>query len=155
MVTFAGSQSNFFEALYRVIELDFDAVKAYQAAIERLDDEDYKETLGEFMEDHQRHIDELSAYLRKEGKQPPVGADMKSILTQGKVVIAGLASDQAILRAMLSNEEDTNTAYERISSHPDKPQELNDVLNKALQDEHRHREWVKQELEQDYQATGS
>ena len=38
---------------------------------------------------------------------------MKALLTKGKVVIAGLMGDEAILQAMRTNEADTNTAYER------------------------------------------
>lgn len=155
MVTFAGTQSNFFDALYRVIELDFDAIKAYQAAIDRVDDENYREVLERFKEDHQRHVDEFSKYLREQGKKFPSEADVKSILTQGKVMIAGLTTDRAILRAMRSNEEDTNKAYERIVSHPDKPEGLKQVLEKALQDERRHRDWLSQEIDKDYRATGT
>jgi len=155
MVTFAGTQSNFFDALYRVIELDFDAIKAYQTAIDRLGDEGYRETLEQFKEDHQRHINDFSNYLREQGKKFPVEADVKSILTQGKVMIAGLTTDRAILRAMRSNEEDTNQAYERILSHPDRPEGLEQSLDKALQDERRHRDWLSQEIDKDYQATGT
>ena len=146
---------DFFDALYRVIELDFDAIKAYQTAIDRLGDEGYRETLEQFKEDHQRHINDFSNYLREQGKKFPVEADVKSILTQGKVMIAGLTTDRAILRAMRSNEEDTNQAYERILSHPDRPEGLEQSLDKALQDERRHRDWLSQEIDKDYQATGT
>ena len=155
MVTFAGTQSNFFDALYRVIELDFDAVKAYQTAIDRLGDEGYRKTLEQFKEDHQRHINDFSNYLREQGKKFPIEADVKSILTQGKVMIAGLTTDRAILRAMRSNEEDTNQAYERVLSHPDRPEGLKQSLDKALQDERRHRDLLSQEIDKDYQATGT
>ena len=47
------------------------------------------------------------------GRTPPKEGDMKALLTKGKVVIAGLMGDEAILQAMRTNEADTNTAYER------------------------------------------
>jgi hypothetical protein len=47
------------------------------------------------------------------GRNPPKEGDMKSILTKGKVVMAGLIGDKAIFEAMRMNEADTNTAYER------------------------------------------
>jgi hypothetical protein len=44
------------------------------------------------------------------GRTPPKEGDMKALLTKGKVVIAGLMGDAAILQAMRTNEADTNTA---------------------------------------------
>ena len=38
---------------------------------------------------------------------------MKAILTQGKVVLADMFGDSAILKAMKTNEDDTVTAYDR------------------------------------------
>lgn len=149
MATFAGTQTDFLDAISAIIELDYDAIKAYQAAIDRLDDEEYQEILQEFMEDHQRHIDDLSGYLTEQGQTPPFESDLKGILTQGKVVIAALTTDHAILRAMRSNEEDTNKAYERIVSHPAKPDELSQVLSQALSDERRHRNWFLEEINMD------
>ena len=48
-----------------------------------------------------------------------------TVLTKGKVVLGGLIGDNAVLQAMKTNEDDTNTAYER-----------------ALGDERRHRDWM-------------
>jgi len=39
--------------LNNLIELDYDAIAAYKAAIERLDDMQFKQQLAAFMEDHQ------------------------------------------------------------------------------------------------------
>ena len=146
MVTPAETQNNFLDAISALIELDYNAIKAYQTAIDRLNDEEYQEILQEFMEDHQRHIDNLSNYLIEQRRTPPSEPDLKSIFIQGKVVIASLTTDQAILRAMRSNEEDTNKAYERIISHPGKPDELSQVLNQGLSDERRHRDWFLEEI---------
>jgi hypothetical protein len=59
------------------------------------------------------HITELGDILSSMGRTPPKEGDMKALLTKGKVVIAGLMGDEAILQAMRTNEADTNTAYER------------------------------------------
>ncbi|OAQ22089.1 hypothetical protein K457DRAFT_131499 [Linnemannia elongata AG-77] len=56
MVTLVGTQEDFLKALTELIELDYDAVEAYQAAIERIKDPVYKENLEEFQQDHKRHI---------------------------------------------------------------------------------------------------
>ena len=73
----------------------------------------YRNALAEFERDHLRHITELGDILSSMGRTPPKEGDMKALLTKGKVVIAGLMGDEAILQAMRTNEADTNTAYER------------------------------------------
>ena len=47
----------------------------------------------------------------------PLLGSAKSYLTQGKVILANLIGDLTILRAMRSNEIDTNTAYEFAKKH--------------------------------------
>ncbi len=49
-------------------------------------------------------------------------------LHKGKVVLANLMGDEAILSAMLSNEEDTNTAYKKMNERTDIWDEAIDVL---------------------------
>jgi hypothetical protein len=75
----------------------YDAADAYQAAIDRLKDSRCRARLTEFKSDHLRHVEELSQILSRMGRTPPSGGDMKSILTSGKVVMAGLMGDEAIL----------------------------------------------------------
>lgn len=146
MITTVGMQKDFLSALEQLVRLDYDAIDAYEAAINRLENEYYQDKLEEFKVDHQRHIDEVSEFLRKNNKTPPVGSDIKSLLTQGKVVLAKLLGDETILRAMKSNEIDTNTAYERINSYKAIPQDIKEVLEKGLQDEKKHLAWLEEQL---------
>jgi hypothetical protein len=76
------------------------------------------------------------------GRQPPAEGDMKSWLTQGKVVLGGLVGDKAVLQTMKTNEDDTNTAYECAVKHPDALGELHATLERGLADERRHRDWL-------------
>ena len=69
------------------------------------------------------------------------------MLTEGKVVIAGIMGDKAILTAMKSNEDDTNTAYERSVDNDVVPAQVKDTLREFLGDERRHRAWIEQQLE--------
>lgn len=124
-----------------LIELDYDAVEAYQAAIDRLEDKNYKDQLANFMQDHQNHIAALSQLVSQEGGSPADGADMKVILTKGKVVIANLGGDETILKAMLMNEEVTNKSYEK-EVEKDFPQPIQAILMAHLADERRHKEWL-------------
>lgn len=132
--------------LNNVIELDYDAIAAYKAAIERLDDMQFKQQLAAFMEDHQNHITALSESVRLEGGNPADSGDMKQILTKGKVVIAELGGDDAILKAMKMNEEVTNKTYEEMVEEPF-PGAIKLILQNGLADERRHRAWLDATIE--------
>ncbi len=146
MATLIGNEAAFSDTLKNLIALDFDAVAAYEAAINRLDDPLIKDQLGEFMSDHQRHIQELSAIVRELGELPPTDKDFKAVLTQGKVVIGNLAGDKGILQAMKSNEDDTNQAYEQALKRSDILPRAEGLLKQNLADERRHRSWIEERL---------
>ena len=124
-----------------LIELEYDAIAAYQAAIERLEDKNYQSQLNTFMQDHENHIAALSQLVSQEGGVPADKGDMKAILTKGKVVIADLAGDEAILKAMLMNEEVTNKNYEKEVTKA-YPEPIQSILQHHLADERRHKEWL-------------
>jgi len=142
-----GTQKDLNSLLEQLIELDYDAVEAYDAAIERLAGAPLRETMGGFRKDHLRHIEELSAILRQSGREPPSGPDAKRLLASGKVVIAGLIGDRAILMAMKTNEDDTNTAYERAAGNTVVPAGVKQILQRGLADERRHRAWIEQQVD--------
>jgi uncharacterized protein (TIGR02284 family) len=146
MATLIGNEVSFVEALMDLIELDFDAVAAYEAAVNRLNDPFVKDQMGQFMSDHQRHIQELSVIVRELGQVPPTGSDFKAVLTQGKVVIGGLVGDKGILSAMRSNEDDTNQAYEQALKRNDILPRAEGILKQNLADERRHRAWIEERL---------
>jgi uncharacterized protein (TIGR02284 family) len=147
MVTTIGLNPDFQVVLKSLIALDYDAVEAYQAAIDRLENSEYKQKLSEFRDDHLRHTRELSDIARQLGIDPPHGPDMKVAVARGKVVLMNLFGDRAILMAMKTNEEDTNTAYDRASNHHDLPPIAVNVIQRAYADERRHRAWIVATLE--------
>lgn len=142
MATLVGKEDNLEDLLQDLIELDYDAIAAYEAAIERLDNVEYQQKLRGFCEDHRRHTTNLAPFLTRLGEEVPDGADAKSLLTKGKVVLADLMGDEAIIKAMKTNEEDTNTAYERAVKHADVTPEIRQVLQSNLEDERTHRAWM-------------
>ncbi|MCD6038634.1 MAG: hypothetical protein K0S27_34 [Gammaproteobacteria bacterium] len=142
MATMVGKQDDFTKALQELLELDYDAIEAYEAAINRIEDSNFKSKLSDFKIDHQRHVTEISALLRSRNADVPRGPDIKQWLTKGKVALGGMIGDNAILTAMLTNEEDTNTAYERMINHPEMWKEAAPILESGLLDEKRHKSWL-------------
>ena len=147
MTTFTGTQSDFTSALKDLIALEYDALSAYETAILKLESEKYKAQFIAFKADHQRHIQELSDFLRHRGEDFPQEGDYKEWLTKGKIFLANLIGDKAILSAMRSNEFDTNTAYERITSREDQLLGIENIIERGLEDEKRHKSWIEEELE--------
>jgi len=151
MVTNVGNQENFTDAIKELIELDYDAVEAYEVAIKNLENAKYKDKFIEFKGDHEQHIKQLSAFLERSSEVAPTKADKtKGLLAQGKVAIASLVGDKTILKAMLSNEEDTVTAYERINERVEESSDtkIATIIAKGLADETRHKDWITTTLDQ-------
>jgi len=142
MVTTIGRESTVEALLKDLIQLDYDAIAAYDAAIERLDEPAFRNTLTGFRDDHRRHTQNLAPFLRELGAEVPTEGDAKQLLTKGKVVMANLLGDTAILHAMRTNEDDTNTAYGRAVEHVGLSDEARAVVRQNLADERRHCEWI-------------
>jgi uncharacterized protein (TIGR02284 family) len=148
MTTTVGTEKTLESLLEDLIQLDYDAADAYQAAIDRLENSRFRSALAEFKLDHLRHITELGDILSSMGRTPPKEGRMKALVAKGKVVIAGLMGDESILQAMRTNEADTNTAYERAVNFKGLQANTRDVLERGLEDERRHCEWILETLKQ-------
>lgn len=147
MATFIGKETQVVKLLTNLVELDFDAIGAYQAAIDRFESPAYKGMMQQFMQDHERHTRDLSPLIIELGGSPPTSGDLKEVLIKGKVVLGQITGDSGILSAMQSNEDDTNTAYERAVERLDITDRIRAVLARGLEDERRHRAWITQELD--------
>jgi len=151
MVTMIGTQKSFIEAIKELIELEYDAIGAYEIAFKNLENPEYKEKFEELKSDHHGHIKELSNFLLANKEECPSSSDtLKKLLVNGKAELASLFGDQNILSSMLSNEEDTNTAYERISARLGESDDskISEIIIKGLEDERRHKSWLQNNISQ-------
>jgi rubrerythrin len=144
MTTTVGNETDFNKLVTNLIYLERDAIAAYEATIERLSDHALSEHIARFREDHLQHLDVLTEMAREAGAEAPPEGDMKQMLTTGKIAMADLAGDGAILKAMKTNEDDTVQAYERAAGHENAQPRSKAFFEKALADETRHREWMEQ-----------
>jgi rubrerythrin len=147
MVSFVGRQADFASALKEAVELEYDAAEAYDVAIARIESDNFKEVLRSFCADHRRHIEKLSELLKNHDEEAPTGPDnSKRLLVKGKTVLGALLGDTSILRAINSNEIDTNAAYERLSLYEDIWDEAVQIVHDFLQDERRHKKWLEEHI---------
>lgn len=123
--------------------LERDAVAAYDAAIDRLDDAGHKAKVAQFREDHVQHLEELETLAQKHGGRFPLDPGALSILTTGKVKMADMmGGDGAILKAMAANEVQTVTAYDNAAENDAVPAEDRSIFERARADEERHKAWM-------------
>lgn len=144
MVTTVGHESDLKDMLQDLLRLEHDAIDAYDAAIERLEDTKAQEALRSFRKDHERHIQDLTPHLSGMGGDVPTDSGPKSLLTQGKVKLAALIGDSTILAAMATNEVETESAYRTASERDDVEGELREKLRQGMADEARHKQWMKE-----------
>ncbi len=144
MATMVGTQHDFASATISLLELEYDALEAYTKAIDKLENNDYKNKLREFAGDHERHIRQLSMLLSMHKVDFAAGPDLKQWLTKGKVMLADLVGDRTILFAMFTNEIDTNKAYDSMLNRSDMWMEAHEILTNAREDEKKHKAWLEQ-----------
>ena len=142
MPTTVGTENTAADLVKNLLVLEHDAMAAYDKTIERLDRGDYRQQIESFRRDHEEHVQELGRIADRLGVDKPTEGDMKQWLTTGKVALADLAGDDAILKAMKTNEDDTVAAYEQALSNSVTDAELRPVIEKGLADEKRHRAWM-------------
>ena len=128
-----------------LIRFDFDAIGAYDEAIEQIKDIEVVERLTSFRGDHENHVADLSAIVQRLGGSPPSKPGLRGIARKTLTKVAGLIGTEACLRAMESNENVLNQQYaNRVKL--DLPEDVLAVIRRNYQDEQRHLAWVREAL---------
>jgi uncharacterized protein (TIGR02284 family) len=129
-----------------LIRFDHDAIGAYDEAIENITEIAIKEQLMRFRGDHERHVLDLSAVVRRLGGTPPEHPGVRGVIRKTMTRVAGLIGTEMTLRAMRSNEEMLNKQYaERLKKAF--PADILDLVRRNYGDEQRHLAWVEQALQ--------
>ncbi len=128
------------------IQLDLDAIVAYDEAIAACENIEIRSRLAEFRTDHERHVQDLSETVVRYGGQPKRTRDFKGFVIEGFTKVAS-RGDRSALQAMRGNEELTNRSYE-AALKDNLPADVRALLEKNLADERRHLAWIKDALDQ-------
>lgn len=136
------TESEIIDKLNHLLELDYDAIAAYQAAIDRLENSDHRAQLEYFKQEHERHVALLSNKVVNMGGTPKHSGDAKKLLAKGKVVVADLSGDAAVLKAMRSNEAEINELYAIAVEDVRGLDDIYYLLNQNFQDEKKHKYWL-------------
>lgn len=146
MVTFVGTQSNFFDALNNLLELEYEAVEIYESAIKHLENIEYISQIKSFKQDHKKHFEFLNKYLDQKSYDHATGAGVKQLLNIAAISFSSLIGDNNVLKSLLGAEEDTNKAYERITSHKEKDSTISSQLDEFYNDEKKHKSWIEKTI---------
>jgi uncharacterized protein (TIGR02284 family) len=129
-----------------LIRFDHDAIGAYDEAIDNIREPAISEPLLRFRGDHERHVLDLSAVVRRLGGNPPEHPGARGVIRKTMTKVAGLMGTEMTLKAMRSNEEVLNKQYgERLKK--EFPADILDIIRRNFSDEQRHLAWVEQALQ--------
>lgn len=138
-------QNKMIDRLNELIALDYDAVGAYEAAIDRIDVEFLRSRLREFQGDHRRHIQELSRVVVGLGGKAREKPDVKGFFIKGFTAITSVMGNEAALKAMQGNEKLTNRTYEQAMKEG-WPEEVRVIIERNFRDEQRHLAFIEESL---------
>lgn len=132
--------------LCSLMQLDIDAVNAYEQALNSVDHISVRISLIHFQNDHKRHIEDLDKVIRSLGAHPPEKTlDIKGFFIKSFTAIRSLTGTEGALKAMLSNEKLTTSTYAEALSIS-APMEIKSLIQHNYADEQRHLEYIKKAL---------
>ena len=134
-------------ALNDLIELDHNAIGGYNSAINGLEGHpDIMNTFKGFRADHERHVQELSPFVQQYGGKPAKHPGAMGLLQKGWTEISKLGGADAILSAMVSNEQTAVNTYEKGVTKAFPPDVLK-AVERGVSDERRHLSYCQAQYE--------
>ena len=144
---FIMNEKEIADKLSSLVQLDIDAIHAYDQAIDKIDVPSIHEQLRQFRDDHHRHVTDLSAAIRQLGGTPPdFSPDFKGYFIQGFTSLRSMTGTEGALKAMRTNEQLTNRTYEEASSWSLSPS-IHALIEQNYADEKRHIMYIDQAIE--------
>jgi hypothetical protein len=148
----AGSRtpptSEILDGLNDLLQLDHDAIGAYEIAIEKLEDRDHASQISGFKRDHERHIRDLNEAIASLGGTPKNEPHATGPFKQALQSLGGLGGDKGVLIAWRTNELLVRTKYDSYAAKANFwGENLKRLVDRNALDEERHYEWVTRALE--------
>lgn len=136
--------------LTNLVQLDIDAILAYDHAIADIDEMRIRNNLERFRGDHERHVENLSRLIVTYGGRPPeFSRDFKGFIIEGMTAIMTKGGTRSTLLAMTSNEAITNARY-RAATSLDFPPEIKETIQHNYRDEQHHIAFIKEVLKEKF-----
>jgi rubrerythrin len=132
------------KVLNDLLQLDIDAVNAYDLALKHIDDRNVYKTIRGFRQDHLQHMSDLTKFIKKyDGIPIEYSPDLKGYLIEGITILRSVTDTKGALNAMESNEKITTKNYNgALQENLEFPNDIKDLLLKNFMDENRHLEYI-------------
>jgi uncharacterized protein (TIGR02284 family) len=141
------NEKNLTEALSNLVQLDIDAVYAYDQALKEIDDPIIKDRLLKFQDDHRNHISGLSKQIKALGGQPPeYSQDIRGYMIEAFAAIRSFTGLKGALAAMKTTEEIANRYYGEVVSW-EAPSAVKEVLRTYFSEEKVHLDYITSNLQ--------
>jgi len=142
------ASSEILDGLNDLLQLDHDAIGAYEIAIDKLQDRDNAQQIAGFKRDHERHIQELNLAIAGLGGTPRNEPHSTGPFKQALQSLGGLAGDKGLLIAWRTNELQVRTKYDAYASKANHwGPDLKRLVDRNALDEERHYDWVTRALQ--------
>jgi ferritin-like metal-binding protein YciE len=141
-----ATKAGLLEELNDLLQLEHDAVAAFQGAIDRLEAVQLRNHFRVFKADHEAHTRNLSLLIRSLDGTPVGATEIAGGSSKDRLFFAALADDRDIFLIMRANEEFIAQKYERtlkkLRGQADSGHAVAQLLRGNLQQEQVHREWI-------------
>lgn len=139
----AASTAEVLDGLNDLLQLDHDAVRAYDVAIEKLQDRDHAAQIAGFRADHERHIRDLNEMIAALGGTPVNEPHATGPFKEAMQSLGALAGDKGTLMAWRTNELQVRTKYDNYAKKAVFwPHDVKRLVDVNALDEERHYRWV-------------
>jgi rubrerythrin len=133
--------------LLDLLQLDGDALRLYDTALDHIDDFEARTELEHFRAEHERHVGELTKLIFDLGGEvPPANLDFKGEVLRVLTDLRGATGTKGALKAMRMNERIINRAYEKAIEGA-LPEAAIYTITRNLADERRHLAAIQEHLD--------
>lgn len=144
----APAVSEIIDGLNDLLQLDHDAIGAYDIAIERLEDRDHANQILGYRRDHERHIQELNELIATLGGTPKNQPHLTGPFKQALQALGALGGDRGILTSFRTNELQVRSKYEMYAARANHwPENVKRTIDRNALDEEKHYRWVADTLQ--------
>lgn len=144
----APAVSEIVDGLNDLLQLDHDAIGAYDIAIEKLADRDHANQILGFRRDHERHIQELNELIAGMGGEAKNQPHLTGPFKQALQSLGALGGDKGVLASFRQNELQVRSKYEMYAAKANHwPQNVKRAIDRNALDEERHYRWVADALQ--------
>lgn len=139
----ATATTEVLDGLNDLLQLNHDALGAYEVAIEKLEDPDHASQISGFKLDHERHVRELNEAIQRLGGSPTNEPHATGPFKKAMQGLGAMAGDRGALLAWRTNELQVRTKYDNYAAKAVHwPDEVKRLIDEQALDEERHYRWV-------------